>query len=56
MNKTLVAVFNTEPAADEGLSALKELHKNGDLTLYATAPSASSRLPTGRRLARRSAH
>src|SRR5262245_35571799 len=37
MNKMLVAVFRNEPAAYEGLSALKELHKVGDITLYATA-------------------
>lgn len=37
MNKMLVAVFNSEMVAFEGLSALKELHNNGDITLYATA-------------------
>ena len=37
MNKMLVAVFDTEPAAFEGLQALKNLHKDGDITLYATA-------------------
>jgi uncharacterized membrane protein len=37
MNKMLIAVFDTEPAAYVGLSALKDLHKNGDITLYATA-------------------
>jgi uncharacterized membrane protein len=37
MNKMLVAVFDTEPAAFEGLSALKDLHSNGDITLYASA-------------------
>lgn len=37
MNKMLVAVFGTERAAYEGLSALKDLHKDGDITLYATA-------------------
>ncbi len=36
MNKMLVAVFDTEPAAFEGQSALKELHEAGDITLYAT--------------------
>jgi len=36
MNKMLVAVFDTETAASEGLSGLKELHKDGDITLYAT--------------------
>jgi uncharacterized membrane protein len=37
MNKMLVAVFDTEPAAYEGLSALKDLHREGAITLYATA-------------------
>ncbi len=33
----LIAVFETETKAYEGLSALKGLHKNGDITLYAAA-------------------
>jgi uncharacterized membrane protein len=37
MNKMLVAVFDTEPAAYQGLQALKDLHRDGDITLYATA-------------------
>jgi uncharacterized membrane protein len=37
MNKMLVAVFDTEPAAFEGLSALRDLHREGDITLYASA-------------------
>jgi len=37
MNKMLVAVFDTEPAAYEGLNALKELHADGDISLYTTA-------------------
>ena len=37
MNKILVAVFDTETAAYEGLSALKELNASGDITLNATA-------------------
>lgn len=37
MNRMIVAVFNTEPAAYEGLQALKDLHRDGDITLYATA-------------------
>jgi uncharacterized membrane protein len=37
MNKMLVAVFETEASASEGLSALRELHKEGDITLYASA-------------------
>ncbi len=36
MNKMLIAVFDTEAAADEGLHALRKLHRNGDITLYAT--------------------
>jgi len=36
MNKMLVAVFDTEASAFEGLSALKNLHTDGDITLYAT--------------------
>jgi uncharacterized membrane protein len=37
MNKMLVAVFDTETAAYEGLKALKDLHRDGDITLYDTA-------------------
>ncbi|MGZ8538751.1 MAG: DUF1269 domain-containing protein [Flavisolibacter sp.] len=37
MNKMLVAVFSNENKAFEGLNALKDLHKQGDITLYATA-------------------
>ena len=37
MNKMLIAVFDTETKAYEGLSALKGLHENGDITLYAAA-------------------
>jgi uncharacterized membrane protein len=37
MNKMLVAVFDTEPAAFEGLRALRDLHREGDITLYASA-------------------
>ena len=37
MNKMMVAVVDTESAAYEGLQALKELHREGDITLYATA-------------------
>jgi uncharacterized membrane protein len=37
MNKMLIAVFETETKAYQGLSALKSLHDNGDITLYATA-------------------
>jgi uncharacterized membrane protein len=37
MNKLLVAVFDTETEAYEGLRALKDLHRMGDVTVYATA-------------------
>ena len=37
MEKMLVAVFDNETKAFESLSALKDLHKNGDITLYANA-------------------
>jgi uncharacterized membrane protein len=37
MNKMLVAVFDTEPTTFEGLSALRDLHRDGDITLYASA-------------------
>ena len=37
MNKMLVAVFDSESAAFEGLSALRDLHRGGDITLYASA-------------------
>jgi uncharacterized membrane protein len=37
VNKMLVAVFDTEHAAFEGLSALRDLHRDGEITLYASA-------------------
>lgn len=37
MKKMLFAAFDTETAAFEGLSALKDLHRDGDITLYASA-------------------
>ena len=37
MNKMIVAVFDTEEKAFEGLSALKNLHGDGDITIHATA-------------------
>ena len=37
MNKMLVAVFDNETAAFKGLSALIDLHRNGDISLYASA-------------------
>lgn len=33
----LIAVFDSESSAFEGLNALKDLHSNGDMSLYATA-------------------
>ncbi len=36
MNKILVAVFETEPSAFEGLTALRDLHHAGDITMYAS--------------------
>ena len=37
MNKMLVAVFESENKAFEGLNALKDLDRKGDITLYASA-------------------
>jgi uncharacterized membrane protein len=37
MNKMMAVVFNTEADAYKGLSVLKKLHEDGDITLYATA-------------------
>ncbi|MBK8984247.1 MAG: DUF1269 domain-containing protein [Ignavibacteria bacterium] len=37
MNKMLVAVFDNENKAHEGLTTLKSLHDNGDISLYASA-------------------
>ena len=37
MNKVLVAVFESERVAFEGVSALKDLHRSGDITLYASS-------------------
>lgn len=37
MEKMLIAVFDNETKAFEGVSALKDLHNNGDITLYANA-------------------
>ena len=42
MNKTLVAIFDNENAAFDGLTALKDLHRNGDITLYDTAVISKS--------------
>src|SRR5687768_12828372 len=37
MSRILVSTFESEKAAFEGLSALKELHRDGDITLYASS-------------------
>lgn len=37
MNKLLVAVFDNETAAENGLNALRALHTAGDISLYATS-------------------
>jgi uncharacterized membrane protein len=44
MNKTLVAIFESEEAAFNGLTALKELHRTGDITLYDAAVIAKDNL------------
>ena len=36
MNKMLIAIFDNETAADAGMHALRKLHAEGDITLYAT--------------------
>ena len=43
MNKMLVGVFEREAAAFEGLSALKDLHRDGDITLYSSAVIAKDK-------------
>lgn len=43
MNKMLVAVFDREAAAFEGLSALKDLHRDGDISLYSSAVIAKDK-------------
>ena len=37
MNKIIVSVFDNETAAFKGVTALKDLHHDGDITLYATS-------------------
>jgi uncharacterized membrane protein len=44
-NKILVSVFDTERMAFEGLTALKDLHREGDITLYASTVIAKD--PSG---------
>jgi len=36
MNKLLIAIFDSESASNTGLQALRKLHTQGDITLYAT--------------------
>ena len=36
MHKILISVFDTETTAFQGIAALKELHRDGDITLYAS--------------------
>ena len=43
MNKMIVTVFNNEKSAYEGLTAIKQLHTEGSLTLYAAAVIAKDR-------------
>jgi uncharacterized membrane protein len=33
----LISTFDTEQSAFEGLSALKDLHRDGDITVYASS-------------------
>jgi uncharacterized membrane protein len=44
-NEILVSVFDTEPMAFEGLTALKDLHRDGDITVYASTVIAKD--PSG---------
>ena len=37
MNKILIAVFDSEKAAYEGVAGLKDLHRDGDISLYASS-------------------
>ncbi len=43
MNKMIVAVFEHEAAAFDGLSALKDLHRDGDITLYSSTVIAKDK-------------
>jgi uncharacterized membrane protein len=44
-NKILVSVFDSERAAFEGLTALKDLHRDGDITVYGSTVIAKD--PSG---------
>jgi len=37
MDKMLIAVFDGDAAAFDGLTALRDLHRDGDITLYGWA-------------------
>ena len=37
MDKMLVAVFDSDTAAFDGLNALRDLHRDGDIALYGWA-------------------
>ncbi len=52
-NKILVSVFDTETMAFEGLSALKDLHRDGDITMYASTVIAKD--PAGTVMVRQTA-
>lgn len=52
-NKILVSVFDSERMAFEGLTALKDLHRDGDITVYASAVIAKD--PSGTVSVRQSA-
>ena len=52
-NKILVSVFDSEPVAFGGLTALKDLHRDGDITLYASTVIAKD--PSGTVSVRQSA-
>jgi uncharacterized membrane protein len=43
MDKMLVAVFDSDTAAFDGLSALRDLHRDGDITLYGWAVIAKDK-------------
>jgi uncharacterized membrane protein len=45
MHKILISIFDTETAAFEGVAALKELHRDGDITLYGSTVVAKA--PSG---------
>ena len=54
MNKVAVVVFEDEKRAYEGLGAIKDLHREGSITVYANAVIAKD--PSGKVSMRRSSH